>query len=422
MLLVVRSGKHRAVKRARKRKEWEPKFHEGAQKWRVVVPIKLSSTGKRQDKYFDSQKAAEQFIADTLSERTEHGKQAVTAEERQWINFARLELGDLSKLPAVIQHWKRTGSESITGIPVKDAVKEFIASRDRVGRRTISDIKYRLNTFAEQFGERSMHQIHAGEIEKFINSHKADWSRKSFYKRLRPFFAYGIRHRWISVNPVPLLETPEVRKGKRTVYTADEFQELLLNAALTAQELLPLVALKGFAMLRTSELVRLYLSEDVLRWEDILWDENRIHIRETVGKATRRASGNERFVPIIPALRDWLYRFRQESGFVCPMLHHDLAKPWRKLHGETHNEETAITWYKVRKPIPNGLRRSAISHRLAAEPELGIVQCARWAGNSEAAIKGFYEELITREEGRKWFITATEQLARINESEPALEG
>jgi hypothetical protein len=46
-------------KRARKRKEWEPKFHDGAQKWRVVVPIKFSSTGKRQDKYFDSQKDAE---------------------------------------------------------------------------------------------------------------------------------------------------------------------------------------------------------------------------------------------------------------------------------------------------------------------------------------------------------------------------
>jgi hypothetical protein len=68
---------------------------------------------------------AEKFIADTLPELEEHGKEAVTAEERQWINFARLELGELTKLPAVIQHWKRTGSEAITGILVKDTVKEF---------------------------------------------------------------------------------------------------------------------------------------------------------------------------------------------------------------------------------------------------------------------------------------------------------
>lgn len=421
MLFVVKSGKNPGVKRARKRKDWEPKWHEGAKKWRVVVPGKLSPTNRRQDRYFDSQEKAEKFIAATLKERQEHGRQAVSAEERTWINFARQQLGgDLSVLATVISHWKKTGAESITKISVRDAVQEFIASRDRVGRRTISDIRYRLNAFAGRFGDTPLHQVTAGEIEKWIKQQGSDWSRKGFYKRIRPLFAYGLRHRWLSVNPIDMLETVEVRKVKKEFYTADEFQELLLNAVATAPNLLPLVALKGFAMMRTSELLRLYQNEDVLAWEDIEWDENRIHVREEVGKSTRRAGGNERWIPIIPALRDWLYQFRQESGLVCPMLHHDIAEPWRLLHGKTVTD--GKVWYKLREPIVNGLRRSAISHRLAAEPELGIVQCARWAGNSEATIKGSYlTEAITPAEGRKWFTTATEQLAEINKPLPVID-
>ena len=98
------------MKRARKSKDWVPNFHEGSKKWRVTVPAKVSSTKKRYDKYFDSQDSAQKFIDATLTERTEHGKQAVTAEERQWISYARTELGSLSSLPEVIRHWKRTGS------------------------------------------------------------------------------------------------------------------------------------------------------------------------------------------------------------------------------------------------------------------------------------------------------------------------
>jgi hypothetical protein len=49
------------------------------------------------------------------------------------------------------------------------------------------------------------------------------------------------------------------------------------------------------------------------------------------------------------------------------------------------------------------MRKSAISYRLAAEPELGIVQCARWAGNSEAKIRGYYWEMLSKEDGQEWF-------------------
>jgi hypothetical protein len=75
-----------------------------------------------------------------------------------------------------------------------------------------------------------------------------------------------------------------------------------------------------------------------------------------------------------------------------PLFHGEFSKQWRALHA------------KAKVPIiHNGLRRSAISHALAADPELGVVQAARWAGSSEATVKRHYIESLTPEEGRAWF-------------------
>jgi integrase len=396
----------------------KPFKHKG--RWSVWYAAKVSPTGKRQQVYFDSETAANKDIKQRLGEIIEHGRSGATAEERRWIQFARLQLGDLSKLPEVIRHWQRTGEEAITALTVADAVDRFTALKVKsVNKRTASDIRSRLGKFADQFAGRNLHEIHAGEVETFIDLANKDWSKKSFHKRLNPFFAYAKRQRWVAIDPMAALKSPEPKRVRKEVYTGDEFQELLMNAiAMQDVELLAFVAIAGFAMMRTSELVRLYSNEDVLHWEDFEWTRDRIHIRETVGKSTRRAVGNERFTPIIPALRDWLYNWRKPKGRVIESLHHDFSKRWRKLHGETLDKETGNTWYKLREPIPNGLRRSAISHKLAAEPELGIVQCARWAGTSEATIKGHYLELLSKEDGEAWFVTATDQLAEINAPYP----
>ena len=45
----------------------------------MTVRAKLSETGKRRDEYFDTKKDAEKFIADTLEEREEHGKQSLSS-------------------------------------------------------------------------------------------------------------------------------------------------------------------------------------------------------------------------------------------------------------------------------------------------------------------------------------------------------
>src|SRR5260370_7259224 len=63
-----------------------------------------------QTRYFGTQDKAEKALAEFKAEREEHGKQAVSSDERRWIGFARQQLGDLDLLPEVIAHWRKTGS------------------------------------------------------------------------------------------------------------------------------------------------------------------------------------------------------------------------------------------------------------------------------------------------------------------------
>ena len=380
-----------------------PEPFEHKSRWCVQLSAKLSPTGKRQQLYFDTEEAAKKDIKARFGEALEHGRSGISADERQMVAYARQQLGgDLRLLPEIIAHWKATGSGSVTPTTVADAVKAFQAWHiPKVNARTASDIRWRLDTFGEAFKGRSLHQINAGELEDWIHSHGNDLSVRSFYKRLRPLFDHALRRRWIAENPIELVPPPETPAKHKEIYTALQFHALMGNADGIARDdgkswpaLVPFLVLAGYAFMRTSELVRLYASEDVLRWEDILFDTDQIHVRETVGKATRRAVGNERVIPLLPKARSWLEDYRKDSGYVVDMLHHEFSEQWRSLHSELKM-----------KTIPNGLRRSAISHALAAEPELSVVRVARWAGNSEATVKGHYYELLSQEQGRLWFGT-----------------
>jgi hypothetical protein len=72
----------------RKYRKWAPSLH-ATGKWRVTVRAKLSETGKRRDEYFDTKKDAEKFIADTLEEREEHGKQSLSSGDLIGFNGSR---------------------------------------------------------------------------------------------------------------------------------------------------------------------------------------------------------------------------------------------------------------------------------------------------------------------------------------------
>jgi integrase len=361
-------------------------------RYEVRIPRKLSRSGKLESHYFHSKNQASKFIAEFRAEHRERGKSAVTGEQREWLTYVMRELGDLSRLPTVIQHWKRTG-EHLKPCSVQDAVKTFVGAKesDYPNKRTWHDIEERLTKFGEHFGDRPLHEISVADIENFLGNCKAGWNRWSYHKRIRPLFKFAKSRRWVTTNPMEEVTKPKTADPERRIYTPDQFQQMLWMCQNQYIELTPYIVLAGFCFMRTSELVRQYAIEQVLQWSDILWDDGLIHVRPGVAKGTKRQT-DERYAPLNDTARAWLEPIRQESGDCVPMSQRKFGELWREM-----TDKAGVA------RIDNGLRHSAISYRLAANPEQGVQQTSRWAGNSENTIRKHYLRLIKPAQGRAWF-------------------
>ena len=374
-------------------------------RWQVRIPRKLSASGKRESRYFPTKSKAEKFVKEFRTDRREHGKAAVTAEERHWIAVARTELGSLDRIRDVLDHWKRTGS-GVRPISASDAATAFTEYRKaaRLNPGTKYDIAWRLKAFGTHFGGRQLHQITPGELEAWLGTYSEGWARRSIWKRIRPFFDYAKRRHWILQNPIDELKPPETGRAARNVYTPEQFKELLTKARETDTDVLLYIALAGLGFFRSQELVRRFGGEAVLEWSDIRFDRREIHVREEVAKTTRRKSGGERFVPIHGALLFALTEEPKEkrTGRVIP---------WSVRYFRKRLQDV---FQKADVPfIDNGLRKSAISYWLAAYPRNSVGQVSQWAGNSEASCRQHYLKILSEEDGKRWFEIADEAFVKF---------
>jgi integrase len=369
-----------------------PIFRKSDSRWEVRIPRKLTRSGKRESRYFPSKTQATKFIQEFRTEHREHGKAAVTGEEREWLTYIRREIGDLSKLPVVLQHWKRTG-EQLKPCSVEDAVQTFITAKepDYPNPRTWHGYRERLANFAKHFGDRPLHELSLVDIESFLGTFNPGWDRWGYDKQLRVFFKFAKPRQWITANPMADLPKPKTQQPLRQIYTPGQFQQMLWMCQNQYPDLLAYVVLCGFCFMRTSELIRKYAVEQVLQWSDVLWDNNLIHVRPGVAKGTKRES-DERHAPLNDTARVWLEPCRQESGDCVPVAASKLGDLFREM-----TDAVGVP------RIDNGLRHSCITYSLAANPEHGVQETSRWAGNSENTIRKHYLRLIKPAQGKAWF-------------------
>jgi integrase len=160
------------------------------------------------------------------------------------------------------------------------------------------------------------------------------------------------------------------------------------------------VALEAYGFVRTAEMVLESDDDDVLLWSDFDWANNRILIRDSVGKQTKRRSGNQLIIPITDVLRSWLRppNLEQPSSTKLLRVVPVRESAFRRKVTELHRAAGA-------PHIHNGLRRSAISYRLAEDQGLGVGALSRIAGNSEGTIRKHYLEHLMPEQGRQWLQT-----------------
>ena len=126
-------------------------------------------------------------------------------------------------------------------------------------------------------------------------------------------------------------------------------------------ELIPFLAMAGFAGVRRSELVREYAEDQFLKWEDVDWQKHLITVRHEVAKQTPRKMGNRRFIPMEAALLHWLRPYRKREGLVIPLVDSAVRRRMKKL-----------CLHSKLNPPNNALRHSYVSYWLARSSKEGL--------------------------------------------------
>ena len=272
--------------------------------------VNYREAGKRKRSFFETKEQAESFVAFKNAELKRNGVEGAEFPTalRVMAQNAVEALKPFGKTIAdSVQHYVAHLKASEKSCTAVQLVKELIAAKERDGAsvRHISDLRSRLNIFAEKFNGEPVATITAAEIDDWLRSLPVSAVTRNHYRRLIVLaFNFAIGRGYATSNPAK--ETAKARepKTKPGIFTVEQATALLVNAS---PEILPYIAIGLFAGLRRAEIER-------LDWSEIDFDSG--HIEVTAEKSKSKIAN--RFVTMQPNLRKWLMPLRKFKGSVTP--------------------------------------------------------------------------------------------------------
>ncbi|MCX6907858.1 MAG: site-specific integrase [Verrucomicrobia bacterium] len=182
----------------------------------------------------------------------------------------------------------------------------------------------------------------------------------------------------------------KVVEGEIEIFQPEELSKLLTHAT---PDLVPFLAIGGFAGLRPAEIQR-------LEWRDVRLEQGFIEVRAKNAKTASR-----RLVPIQPNLSVWLTPYSGQTGPVCRMQ-------------KTQRKSSELATKLKLKWADNGLRHSYGSYRLAILKN--AAELALEMGNSPGMIFRHYRELVTERDAKAWFSISPKAPANVLPMKAAL--
>ena len=284
----------------------------------------------------------------------------------------------------------RHGGDQIICRTVAQVATELIEAKKARGKsaRYVGDLDSRLTRFAKSYAV-DISTVTTADVQRWLDSLKlAPQTARNFRTVLYTLFNFAEARGYIFKGGNPVAGTEHISangNGAIQIYTPAEMAALLNNAP---QHFLPVIALGGFAGLRTAEIER-------LDWSDLDMAGGFIHVAAEKAKTRSR-----RLVPILPNLAQWLAPLAQQQGKVWKGTLNSL----KEARAET--VKAAETPWK-----DNALRHSFISYRLAEIQN--AAQVALEAGNSASMVFKHYRELVKPETAKAWFGLAPKVAANV---------
>jgi len=315
---------------------------------------------------------------------------------------------------------------------VKTVIDEMLKAKrgDKLSEGYLKHLGYDLDKFNQAFSC-TIGSITGAEIDGWLRGLDVSGrTRNNLRCSVHTLFAYAKSRRYLPKDHDELEAVGRAKNhdGEIEIFTPTELVEILLR---TKEEIMPFLLVGAFAGVRHIEIQRLV-------WEDIRLEDDLIEIGAKKAKTASR-----RMIPLLPNLKQWLMKYRKETGPVCDYSNigfalHKLTKginearraAWAQKHGLT-DEQLKANEAKARKAaklplrkrqkreVPpgaetaelegwtpfawkhNALRHSFISYRVAQVQDVAKVSLE--AGNSPRMVFSNYRELVRTADAEKWF-------------------
>jgi len=372
--------------------------------WRIIVPSRLTESGKDEARYFKSKEDAEKAINSIFVRGRVAKAQALSNEDLATVQVARDLLGgSMSNLLEAVRHYRQTVLNVSKKAHLFELVQIFEERQIHEGRapRTLDDDRQRLQKLCSKLGNIDACQMTESMLRQYLEQYPPGGNRRSHYKTVHKFIAWAHLTGYLAFDLMAKIRPMDKWGVNNDIIDIGDFRRLLFVSSglepITPEEkqtkkylgLLPYFVLGGLAGMRRSEMLRDRASQQIIEWTDILWTKNLIKVRQEVAKHTR-AADRRRNIPLEPAAKEWLQLVAEKSG------------PVVNLYQSTHTKLIAELFGKLEIELPeNGLRNSYATY---AQSFRSSGDVARACGDLESTIKRFYtDRSIEPDEGRPWF-------------------
>jgi integrase len=302
-----------------------------------------------------------------------------------------------STLKEAVDFFRRRNPAALQKRTVRQAVDEMLAAKRaaKLSDIHLKDLDCRLNRFADAF-QLNIGGVSGTMLQAWLDGMKSSGrSKRNYLAVVAALFRFCIKRKYLpkeAIEEIEAIQQPKADNGEIEIFTPGEMREILTAAC---PEMVPWLAIAGFAGLRTAEIVR-------LDWSEINLAERHIEIKASKAKTAAR-----RLAPITDNLAEWLAPYAKPFGKVT-----DYSSWWNQFYKLTAavndlRKQSLASAGKDSSTFPkfvwkhNALRHSFCSYRLAMIKN--AAQVALEAGNSPKMIFSNYRQLVTETEAAKWF-------------------
>ena len=227
--------------------------------YRVSIPAELSETGKRQNRYFTTQREGNAFAAQLRTRRNAEGSSVfqVSAAEAQLFREAQdilepygvdvfgfvkgmapvLELvQEVSEIGRLVRMGLEQEKRDSKSIPFCDAVSRLLEVKQDVQKRresTLAQIRYitgRIGKCCPDFAVTLLSQLTTEDCRQMISqTFKPDKQKNDARKILSSIFNFGIKRKWCRDNPAQALDIISIQEHEIHPLIPEEIQALFLS-------------------------------------------------------------------------------------------------------------------------------------------------------------------------------------------------